>query len=76
MLTAIGALKVADPKEWEKTVRSAMRAADGRIPIAAVSLEVSPRTLFRWLAEPPLDDVTKAAPCLHTEARKPAKRKR
>lgn len=75
MLTTIGATRVADPPEWEKQVRAAMRRAKGRTADAAADLGVSTRTLFRWLAEPPLDDVTKAAPSIHVNPRKPRKRK-
>ncbi len=75
MLTAIGATRVADPEGWEKQVRACMKRAKGRIPEAAAELGVSTRTLFRWLADPPLDDVAKAAPSLHVEPRKPRKRK-
>lgn len=70
MLTALGALKIANPKEWERSVRAAMKTAKGRIPDAAVTLGVSPRTLFRWLAEPPLDNVQKAASSLHVKGKK------
>jgi hypothetical protein len=74
MLSAIGAMKVVDPKTWEANVRAAMKSAGGRIPEAAASLAVSTRTLFRWLAEAPLDNVSKAAPCLHREDTAPKKR--
>jgi hypothetical protein len=74
MITAIGALKVADPKEWASTVKQAMKANGGRITDAAVALGVSPRTLFRWLALPPLENVAKSAPCLHVTASKKRKR--
>ncbi len=74
MLTTIGATRVSDPAEWERLVRGAMRRAKGRTADAAADLGVSVRTLFRWLAEPPLTDVAKAAPSLHVNPRKPRKR--
>lgn len=75
MLTQIGATRVSDPDEWEKQVRAAMRRAKGRTSEAAEALGVSTRTLFRWLAEPPLDNVDKAVPSIHVNPRKPRKRK-
>jgi len=75
MLTTIGATRVSDPDEWEKLVRSAMRRAKGRTADAAADLGISTRTLFRWLAEAPLDDVAKAAPSIHINPRKPRNRK-
>jgi len=44
-----------------------MRAAGGRVPDAAETLGVSKRTLFRWLDDPLLEDVQRAAPSLHRE---------
>ena len=75
MLTTIGATRVSDPNEWERLVRFAMRRAKGRTADAATSLGISTRTLFRWLAEPPLDDVARAVPSIHVNPRKPRKRK-
>lgn len=46
----IGALKVVDPARFEREVRSALRKADGKMEVAAEILDVTPRTLFRWLA--------------------------
>lgn len=76
MLTPIGATRVSDPEAWERQVRAAMRRARGRTTEAAEALGVSTRTLFRWLAEPPLDDVDKAAPSIHVTAGEPRKRRK
>ena len=55
--SALGALRLYDPAAWARRVRSAMKAHKGRIADAARALEVSPRTLLRWLADPSLADV-------------------
>lgn len=47
----VGALKVVDPARFAREVQSAIRKADGNVEIAAEILDVSPRTLFRWVAE-------------------------
>jgi hypothetical protein len=52
-ISQMGALRVADPKEFERRLRLAMKAADGRLPDAAEELGVSARQLSRWLAEFP-----------------------
>lgn len=46
----IGALKVVDPARFEREIRSAVRKTEGNVELAAEILDVSPRTLFRWLA--------------------------
>jgi ActR/RegA family two-component response regulator len=61
-MTPIGAMRVADPERWEKAVRDAMKEADGAIPEAAAALDVSRRTLHRWLSEPVFADVERRAP--------------
>lgn len=59
--TRIGALKIADPDQWESEIRAAMKAAKGRVDDAAVTLGVTSRHLFRWLSEQVLQDVPRAA---------------
>ncbi len=66
-LSPLGALRLVDPEKWSREVRKAMRAAGGRVPDAAETLGVSKRTLFRWLDDPLLEDVQRAAPSLHRE---------
>ena len=61
-LTPLGALRVLDPDEWARQVRKAMADADGAVAMAAYVLDVSPRTLFRWLSEPELADVPRRPP--------------
>ena len=51
-ISRLGALRIVNPKRWAKTVRKAMREADGHIPDAAAALDVSVRQLFRWLEDP------------------------
>lgn len=46
----LSAEKIASPTVWREKVRAALRA-EGTIPGAAVVLDVSRPTLFRWLAE-------------------------
>jgi transcriptional regulator with PAS, ATPase and Fis domain len=67
-LSELGALRVVDAERWAKQVRQAMNRNAGRVPDAANELGVSPRTLFRWLAEDRLlKDVERAAPSLHRD---------
>ena len=47
----VGALKIVDPPRFAREVQSAIRKTDGDVETAAEILDVSPRTLFRWLAE-------------------------
>lgn len=47
----IGAVKVADPPRFLREVRSALEKAEGKMELAAELLDVSPRTLFRWVAD-------------------------
>ena len=42
-------LRRLSPGRWATIVRTAMKAACGRIPDAAAALEVHERTLYRWL---------------------------
>lgn len=60
-LSPLGALRVVDPEKWSRAVRKAMRDAQGRVPTAAESLGVSPRQLFRWLDDPLLHGIERAA---------------
>lgn len=57
LMTQIGALKLLNPKEWQKRIESAMSEAGGRVGDAAQSLDVSARQLFRWLALPELSHI-------------------
>ena len=57
MISKLGALRLTNPREWARTIRTAMAAAGGRIPDAARSLGVGARTLYRWLDDPSLADV-------------------
>lgn len=66
-LSPLGALRVLDAEKWARTVRKAMRDADGRIPDAAEGLGVSIRQLFRWLGDPLLADVKRAPPSVHRD---------
>lgn len=67
-LSELGALRVVDAAKWAREIRQAMKRSDGRVPDAARELGVSPRTLFRWLAEDRLlKDVERAAPSLHRD---------
>lgn len=59
-ITVLGALKISNPKEWEAKVRAALEQSDGAVDRAAVLLQVSTRTLTRWLAE--LKDVKRRGP--------------
>lgn len=60
-LTPLGLLRLSARPAWARRVREAMQASGGRIPDAAEALEVSMRTLFRWLDEPDLADVPRVA---------------
>lgn len=51
-MTRLGALRVVDPKQWEREIRAAMRDTP-TIQAAADKLEVSKRQLQRWLDELP-----------------------
>lgn len=55
-LTELGALRLLKPEDWAKRVRRAVREADGYLEPAAESLEVSVRTLQRWLEDDLLAD--------------------
>jgi hypothetical protein len=57
MISMLGALRHVNPREWERRIRVAMRAAAGRIPAAAEQLGVSKRQLFRWLGLPQFADL-------------------
>lgn len=60
-LSPVGALRIADPAAWARMVTKAMHDAGGRVPTAAVALDVSRRQLERWLrSEPLLADVERA----------------
>lgn len=50
VMTKIGAMKIVDPRAWNKAITRAMATADGRVGDAATALGVSERQLFRWLA--------------------------
>jgi hypothetical protein len=66
-LSPLGALRVVDPAKWAREVKKAMRAAGGRVPDAAEALDVSTRTLFRWLDDNLLEDVERAEASLHRD---------
>jgi DNA-binding NtrC family response regulator len=59
-ISQLGAMKVLKPEEWERQIREAMLATDGRIAEAAEVLGVSTRQLYRWLSEATFDDVSRA----------------
>jgi hypothetical protein len=59
-LTRLSALRAIDPIAWERQIKSAMLETNGRISDAAEILEVSERSLFRWLAESMFKDVERA----------------
>lgn len=48
-ISPAGALSRTHPDVWEKQVRDAMRKNDGRVVDAAADLDVSAKTLGRWL---------------------------
>lgn len=50
-ITPIGALRFAKPDEWARAVKRAIRDAGGRLDEAAEALEISRRTLRRWISE-------------------------
>lgn len=77
-ISPIGGLRFWKPEEWEKTIRSAMAKADGRVEEAAKALGVSTRQLFRWLKEPTFADMPRAPVGLHRAAPAPlpARRRR
>jgi transcriptional regulator with PAS, ATPase and Fis domain len=52
-ITTMGALRIARPDEWRQKVEKALEEADGAVDKAAELLQVSTRTLTRWLAELP-----------------------
>lgn len=56
-ISPLGAERKLDPTAWAATIRKAMGKADGDVHAAAAELEVHPRTLWRWLGDPLLDDV-------------------
>jgi hypothetical protein len=57
-ISALGALRIANPAEWERRIREALDAEDGKVPEAAVLLGCSTRQLYRWLGkEPRLADI-------------------
>ena len=68
-ISPLGALRVLDPDRWAKTIRGAMKKADGRIEDAAVALGVSRRTLFRLLEDPAFSDVVRAPTGKHRGGR-------
>lgn len=72
-LTRLGGLRKGAPDVWEREVRAAMAAAGGRVPDAADALDVSNRTLFRWLEEDRFADVERADVGVH---RKPKPKRR
>lgn len=59
-ISRLGALRIADNARWANEIRSAMRAAAGRVPAAAEALGVSARQLFRFLADDALADIPRA----------------
>lgn len=59
-LTRMGALRRFDEAAWEREIRKAMEAAEGRIPDAAEALGVSTRTLYLWLEDQRFRDVERA----------------
>lgn len=59
-LSKIGALKLIDKKAWKAEIERVMLETKGRIPEAAVILEISMRQLFRWLALKELAHVYRA----------------
>ena len=59
-MSRLGALRMLDRDKWVRTVKRAMKAHGGKIPEAAAELEVSMRTLFRWLDEKDFADVARA----------------
>lgn len=69
MITPIGALRVLDPVAWGARIRKAMTEANGEVDRAAAALEVSPRTLFRWLEDPTFKRVTRAPVGAHRKER-------
>lgn len=48
----LSALRVAKPAEFALKVRAALEQG-GSVPAAAKQLGVTPRTLFRWIADAP-----------------------
>jgi hypothetical protein len=48
----LAALRTLDPTEWQAVVAAALRD-HGSVPDAAEALEVSTRTLWRWIADTP-----------------------
>jgi hypothetical protein len=50
-LSDLGALRVVDPEKWARTVNKAVKTAEGSLDEAAQALDVSRRTLQRWLAD-------------------------
>jgi transcriptional regulator with PAS, ATPase and Fis domain len=56
----LGALRLVDPTAWATEIRETMKKHDGRVPAAAAELKVSPRQLWRWLANQMLADVQRA----------------
>lgn len=46
----IAALRVADPKRFQREVRAALRKADGDLTAAAEALGVTRRGLSKWIA--------------------------
>jgi DNA-binding NtrC family response regulator len=63
----LGALRILDPDKWARTIRKAMRDADGRIPDAAETLGIGMRQLYRLLADPRLADVVRAPASVHRD---------
>ena len=59
-LTELGSRRLFQFDEFKMIIREVMASADGRIMEAAEMLEVSPRQLFRWLADPRLKDIERA----------------
>jgi hypothetical protein len=50
-----------DRAAWAREVKRAMLDAGGRVPAAAEALGISTRQLFRWLEDPALAKVERAA---------------
>jgi hypothetical protein len=59
-ISPLGMMRKLDPPKWQRTVRKAMKAAEGRVPVAAEALGVNTRTLFLWLEDEALADVARA----------------
>lgn len=65
MLSALGALRLCDVDAWREQLTSALDRSGGDVVEAARQLDVSPRTLERWLRD-----------CPEIERRKPGRPRR